>query len=116
MSPNNQYLHRQILRFVFHMNICTYMLLLTQMEMVAACFRGSYLLLQPVIGVQVQYRMHPQLSAFPNRQFYAGQLVDGVQAGDRKTPGGLPWNSPIVLLNTRGKEVCFYMGGVLPPL
>uniref|UniRef100_A0A6P6Y756 Probable helicase DDB_G0274399 n=1 Tax=Dermatophagoides pteronyssinus TaxID=6956 RepID=A0A6P6Y756_DERPT len=31
----------------------------------------------PVEMLRVQYRMHPQISHFPNQQFYGGQLLDG---------------------------------------
>lgn len=37
------------------------------------------------IRLQVQYRMHPALSAFPSNIFYEGSLQNGVTAG--KTHG-----------------------------
>lgn len=39
------------------------------------------------IRLQVQYRMHPALSAFPSNIFYEGSLQNGVTAGEmeRKT-------------------------------
>ena len=33
------------------------------------------------IRLQVQYRMHPALSAFPSNTFYDGSLQNGVTAG-----------------------------------
>lgn len=39
------------------------------------------------IRLQVQYRMHPALSAFPSNIFYEGSLQNGVTAGkgEKKT-------------------------------
>lgn len=34
------------------------------------------------IRLQVQYRMHPALSAFPSNIFYEGSLQNGVTAGE----------------------------------
>lgn len=36
------------------------------------------------IRLQVQYRMHPALSAFPSNIFYEGSLQNGVTAGKMK--------------------------------
>ena len=33
-----------------------------------------------------QYRMHPDISAFPNAQFYDSKLLDGISAEDRPLP------------------------------
>uniref|UniRef100_A0A7S0AMD8 DNA2/NAM7 helicase-like C-terminal domain-containing protein n=1 Tax=Minutocellus polymorphus TaxID=265543 RepID=A0A7S0AMD8_9STRA len=33
-----------------------------------------------------QYRMHPDISAFPNAQFYGAKLSNGIAAGDRPLP------------------------------
>jgi regulator of nonsense transcripts 1 len=44
--------------------------------------------------LQVQYRMHPMLSAFPNAAFYGGRLTDGVTAGQRLSPQPFPWPQP----------------------
>jgi len=35
------------------------------------------------IRLQVQYRMHPALSAFPSNIFYEGSLQNGVTAGEQ---------------------------------
>lgn len=39
------------------------------------------------IRLQVQYRMHPALSAFPSNIFYEGSLQNGVTSGKIKRPG-----------------------------
>lgn len=52
--------------------------------------------------------MHPALAAFPNTRFYAGRLVDGVQAHQRPPPKGLRFpvrDTPIVMLDVQGQEV-----------
>lgn len=36
------------------------------------------------IRLQVQYRMHPALSAFPSNIFYEGSLQNGVTAGEQE--------------------------------
>ena len=38
--------------------------------------------LEPAL-LETQHRMHPSISAFPSRTFYAGRLRDGIQASDR---------------------------------
>lgn len=40
------------------------------------------------IRLQVQYRMHPALSAFPSNIFYEGSLQNGVTAGNAQARGG----------------------------
>eukprot|EP00775_Hariotina_reticulata_P011966 gene11966-12109_t len=45
----------------------------------------------PSAMLQVQYRMHPCLSAFPNQAFYGGRLIDGVSAAARPAPAAFPW-------------------------
>lgn len=42
------------------------------------------------IRLQVQYRMHPALSAFPSNIFYEGSLQNGVTAGEAKKKYDLP--------------------------
>ena len=47
------------------------------------------------IRLQVQYRMHPCLSAFPSNTFYEGSLQNGVTASERKHKGvDFPWPDP----------------------
>ena len=44
---------------------------------------------------QVQYRMHPALSAFPSNIFYEGSLQNGVTASERIKKGlDFPWPQP----------------------
>lgn len=40
------------------------------------------------IRLQVQYRMHPALSAFPSNIFYEGSLQNGVTAGNTQCGEG----------------------------
>ncbi|KAG2444932.1 hypothetical protein HXX76_001668 [Chlamydomonas incerta] len=40
----------------------------------------------PACMLQVQYRMHPTLSAFPSARFYGGRLLDGVGPPQRPPP------------------------------
>lgn len=44
--------------------------------------------------LQVQYRMHPCLSAFPSNCFYEGSLQNGVSAFDRLRSIDFPWPNP----------------------
>jgi len=42
--------------------------------------------------LRTQYRMHPDISSFPNHRFYGGKLMDGVVSKDRKMPWGFKKN------------------------
>lgn len=44
--------------------------------------------------LQVQYRMHPVLSAFPSNIFYEGSLQNGVTAEERNNKIDFPWPNP----------------------
>lgn len=47
------------------------------------------------IRLQVQYRMHPALSAFPSNIFYDGSLQNGVTAAERSIANlDFPWPQP----------------------
>ncbi|XP_022243255.1 regulator of nonsense transcripts 1-like isoform X3 [Limulus polyphemus] len=47
------------------------------------------------LRLEVQYRMHPQLSKFPSNFFYEGSLQNGVYADERKMEGvDFPWPQP----------------------
>uniref|UniRef100_A0A915AFQ8 DNA helicase n=1 Tax=Parascaris univalens TaxID=6257 RepID=A0A915AFQ8_PARUN len=46
------------------------------------------------IRLQVQYRMHPALSAFPSNVFYEGTLQNGVTQGERQL-AGVDWQWPV---------------------
>ncbi|TNM87773.1 hypothetical protein fugu_005994 [Takifugu bimaculatus] len=60
------------------------------------------------IRLQVQYRMHPALSAFPSNIFYEGSLQNGVTAGDRIKKGfDFQWpqpEKPMFFYVTQGQE------------
>eukprot|EP00899_Mesostigma_viride_P015525 jgi/Mesvir1/23974/Mv10737-RA.1 len=87
--------------------------------------------LQATVGIEpylldTQYRMHPDICAFPSRQFYAGRLVSAVTPAERPAPplstraGGLAWPDPLrplafvdsqglgreQLLSPDGKSLC----------
>jgi len=51
--------------------------------------------------LNVQYRMHPLISEFPNQKFYDGGIKDGIQAEDREMIFGFNWpvdNSPVAFV------------------
>lgn len=58
--------------------------------------------------LQVQYRMHPELSRFPSNFFYEGSLQNGVSAEERKLAKiDFPWpiaERPMFFLVTQGQE------------
>lgn len=57
--------------------------------------------------LEVQYRMHPELSQFPSNFFYEGSLQNGVCAEERKLKIEFPWpsqESPMFFLVTQGAE------------
>lgn len=60
------------------------------------------------IRLQVQYRMHPALSAFPSNIFYEGSLQNGVTAGERMRTGlTFSWpapDKPMFFYKTSGQE------------
>lgn len=46
--------------------------------------------------LDVQYRMHPLIAAFPSQQFYAGKLQTGITAEERPLPRGAALFPPLV--------------------
>ncbi|TRY66918.1 hypothetical protein TCAL_04359 [Tigriopus californicus] len=46
------------------------------------------------LRLEVQYRMHPELSAFPSNFFYDGTLQNGVSGEDRRLNIDFPWPQP----------------------
>lgn len=58
--------------------------------------------------LEVQYRMHPELSRFPSNFFYEGSLQNGVCADERKLKGiDFPWpqpEKPMFFYVTQGQE------------
>ena len=62
--------------------------------------------LRPV-RLQVQYRMHPELTTFPSNTFYEGTLQNGVTISDRTHTGEFPWpnkQKPMLFINACGVE------------
>ncbi len=60
------------------------------------------------VMLTTQYRMHPSISEFPNKQFYDGMLEDGVGEEDRDAPAGMlwpDWDSPLAFLPIDGEEL-----------
>jgi regulator of nonsense transcripts 1 len=60
------------------------------------------------LRLEVQYRMHPCLSAFPSDLFYEGALQNGVSPAERSAPGvDFPWPvaaTPMLFYTTLGQE------------
>ncbi|KAH8237739.1 hypothetical protein KR038_010270 [Drosophila bunnanda] len=57
--------------------------------------------------LEVQYRMHPELSQFPSNFFYEGSLQNGVCSEDRRLKLDFPWpqpERPMFFLVTQGQE------------
>ena len=58
--------------------------------------------------LEVQYRMHPELSNFPSNFFYEGSLQNGVSAEDRRLGIEFPWpqgaESPTFFYVSSGQE------------
>eukprot|EP00928_Gymnodinium_smaydae_P000358 TRINITY_DN10139_c0_g4_i1.p1 TRINITY_DN10139_c0_g4~~TRINITY_DN10139_c0_g4_i1.p1 ORF type:complete len:1641 (-),score=443.97 TRINITY_DN10139_c0_g4_i1:4-4422(-) len=53
-----------------------------------------------------QYRMHPQIAAFPSWRFYRGELLNGVNEAARRRPPGMPLVGPAVaLLHVEAREM-----------
>jgi regulator of nonsense transcripts 1 len=58
--------------------------------------------------LNIQYRMHPSISEFPNSQFYGGMLEDGVSKSEREAPPGMlwpDWDAPLSFLPVDGDEL-----------
>lgn len=60
------------------------------------------------VRLEVQYRMHPCLSAFPSNVFYEGSLQNGVTVEERIRPSvDFPWprqDLPMMFYSNMGKE------------
>jgi len=57
--------------------------------------------------LEVQYRMHPELSKFPSNFFYEGSLQNGVSGEDRRLSCDFPWpqgDKPMMFHVTMGQE------------
>ncbi|KAL0201828.1 hypothetical protein M9458_005015, partial [Cirrhinus mrigala] len=84
-----------------------------QLGPVVMCKKAAKAGLLVVLGIrpirlQVQYRMHPALSAFPSNIFYEGSLQNGVTAADRIKKGfDFQWpqpDKPMFFYVTQGQE------------
>ncbi|MBD35865.1 MAG: hypothetical protein CL512_03775 [Actinobacteria bacterium] len=63
--------------------------------------------IEPIL-LDTQYRMHPEISFFPNEAFYEGRLVDGISKDQRPNPVGFLWNDweiPMAFLPVKGGEM-----------
>lgn len=60
---------------------------------------------EAAIMLNIQYRMHPEISLFPSQVFYDNRIQDGVKASDRKSPYPLFEEGPVVLINNPKEEV-----------
>eukprot|EP00440_Ansanella_granifera_P027079 gb/GFBE01029411.1/.p1 GENE.gb/GFBE01029411.1/~~gb/GFBE01029411.1/.p1 ORF type:complete len:828 (+),score=188.72 gb/GFBE01029411.1/:1-2484(+) len=61
----------------------------------------------PPFLLDVQYRMHPAIAAYPSVASYQGQLRSGVSGSKRKAPQGIAWpvpEAPVTFLPVEGKE------------
>uniref|UniRef100_A0A0G4FXY1 DNA2/NAM7 helicase-like C-terminal domain-containing protein n=1 Tax=Chromera velia CCMP2878 TaxID=1169474 RepID=A0A0G4FXY1_9ALVE len=76
----------------------------------------------PVFLLDVQHRMHPALSAYPNETFYAGRLKDAPGLADTRVPPEFPWPHdlrssssprPLMLLDVQEGRERRGMGGSL---
>jgi regulator of nonsense transcripts 1 len=59
------------------------------------------------IRLQVQYRMHPELSIFPSNTFYEGTLQNGVTISDRSYLTNFKWpkeEKPVFFFHLSGQE------------
>ena len=57
--------------------------------------------------LRTQYRMHPSISWWPNRAFYAGELRDDQSTFSDQRIDGFPWPEPfseVALVHVRGGE------------
>eukprot|EP00931_Biecheleriopsis_adriatica_P118132 TRINITY_DN93595_c0_g1_i1.p1 TRINITY_DN93595_c0_g1~~TRINITY_DN93595_c0_g1_i1.p1 ORF type:complete len:897 (-),score=161.25 TRINITY_DN93595_c0_g1_i1:118-2769(-) len=58
--------------------------------------------------LDVQFRMHPAIAAFPSEQYYGAALKTGVTGAQRSPPRGFPWpvpGVPIAFVPVRGFEI-----------
>lgn len=61
----------------------------------------------PPVLLDVQYRMHPAIAAFPSQQYYEGRLRTGVAGSARPAPQGIQWpctQAPVAFLPIQSTE------------
>lgn len=85
-------------------------------RIIKAWGKGSLKYEKPMFAQQMlstQYRMHPDISAFPNRQFYENRLVNGSNLMQPLVPPATMWpltesssstRHRVLLLNCKGSE------------
>ncbi|KAK9863459.1 hypothetical protein WJX84_011464 [Apatococcus fuscideae] len=57
--------------------------------------------------LDIQYRMHPAIAAFPSRTFYRGALLSHPTPADRPAPAGFSWpkaHKPVAFVQSNGPE------------
>lgn len=62
---------------------------------------------QPYL-LNIQYRMHPCISAFPSSMYYDGQIRSGIAGASRRPPQGIAWPAPevpVTFLPVAGQEL-----------
>ena len=62
----------------------------------------------PPLLLNTQYRMHPEIAAWPSKQFYSRRLQSAVTPEQRPSPRGLAWPSadvPIAFVRVVGSEL-----------
>ncbi|CAK83941.1 unnamed protein product, partial (macronuclear) [Paramecium tetraurelia] len=71
------------------------------------CLKDQYNQEIRPVRLQVQCRMHPELTVFPSNTFYEGTLQNGVTISDRTHSGNFPWSNkqkPMIYINVTGQE------------
>jgi len=61
----------------------------------------------PGVLLDVQYRMHPAIAAFPSKQYYEGRLRTGCTGFQRRAPQGISWPNvacPLAFLPINSEE------------
>lgn len=62
---------------------------------------------QPYL-LNIQYRMHPCISAFPSSMYYDGKIRSGIAGAARRAPQGIAWpvpEVPVTFLPVAGQEL-----------
>lgn len=60
---------------------------------------------EAAIMLDVQYRMHPQISQFANEEFYEKKIKNGVSAWDRTSPYKMFNRRSVVVVDCKGAEI-----------
>lgn len=66
-------------------------------------YRLADLCRMPMLMLEEQYRMHPEISQWPSQRYYGGLLRDGASIPDRPRPAGFPeWMQPVAFYDPSG--------------